>query len=117
MKKLITILSILTLSVIHSFGVAISADATVGDVVYRWTPGTRGIFETSGSYGSGTLTLYRWIGSGTPTSGSGEWVAFAGGAFTDDGGVEFVTLSSYLSVGLSGATTPSIEYFTAAIKN
>ena len=71
----------------------------------------------SGTFGAGTITLYRWIGSGNPASGNGEWVAFSGGAFTDDGGVEFVTLSSYLSVGLSGSTSPDIDYFISEIKD
>lgn len=116
MKKLIATTTILFVLVLQALGVTITADETVGTTIYSWDSGKRGIFEASGSWGSGTLTLYRWIGSGNPASGNGEWVAFNGGALTDAGGVEFVTLSAYLSYSLSGSTSPDIDFFISEVK-
>lgn len=109
MKKLITAILLFTATLLS--GETISADEVVGTTVINWSPGVRGAFEVSGTFGSGTITLYRWVGTGDPTTGTGEWVAFSGGAFTDDGGTEFFTGMRYLSIALSGSTSPSIQYF------
>lgn len=117
MKKTISILAVLILSVLQLFAVNITTDTAVGDAsnTFAWRPGDRGTIEISGDFGSGTLTLYRWIGTGDPITGTGEWVAFSGASFSDDGGVEFVTGMRYLSISLSGSTSADLNYFIVRI--
>ena len=83
---------------------------------FGWEPGTRGVIEVSGTFGSGTLTLYRWIGSGNVASGNGAWVAFSGAALSAAGGTEFVTSAERISVGLSGSTSPDLDYIILPIR-
>lgn len=117
MKKSITILILLLATVPALLGVNITTDETVGDTdhTFSWRASKRGVMEVSGDFGGGTLTLYRWVGTGDPTTGTGEWVAFSGAAFTTDGGVEFVTGMRYLSISLSGSTGADINYFIVPI--
>lgn len=95
----------------------LTADVTVGNAanLWQWPSGMRGVFEAAGDFGGGTLTLYRWVGNGAPSGGDGEWVAFSGAAFSDDGGTEFVTAMEYVSIALSGSTSPDINYYIAPI--
>lgn len=116
MKKLIIIIFALALTVASALGYNVTADVSVGDSSYTYTfsnrhVGRRAAFEVSGDFGGGTITLYRWVGQGHPDEGNGEWVAFSGASFTDDGGVEFFTGMRYLSISLSGATSPDIDFF------
>lgn len=77
--------------------VNVTADGTT---TFRTGVGKNYLFRAAGTFGSGTVTL-QW------TDGTND-VAYPDAAFTEDGGIEFSSVSNPTKVVLADSTNPNL---------
>jgi hypothetical protein len=132
MKTVFTIFSILSLTfgslnaaelnpvTTDNYTIAGAGSAADGDHEIKWSSGSEGIFEIAGTFGGGTLKVYRHQGDPTDPSNRtlGTWVQVdlnrdgtidAGDDITAAYEFVLITGGNWIQFKLSGSTDPDID--------